>query len=239
MALYREQGVVLRTYKLGEADRIVVVMTAGRGKVRAVAKGVRKTKSRIGGRLQPPSHLALQLYEGRELDTVTQAESLDHFGALHEDLDRLGDALALLEAVDQVAGERHADPRLYQMLVGALRTLTTAPAPLLVPGFYWKLLSLDGAEPLLDRCARCGDAGADLVAFELAEGGALCRACRTGVPVSPEALDLVRRILGGDLGGALRHPAGPVASEVAALATAALEAHLERRLRVLRLLERG
>ncbi|MGH9063603.1 MAG: DNA repair protein RecO, partial [Acidimicrobiales bacterium] len=71
--LYREEAVVLRTYKLGEADRIVVLVTAGRGKVRAVAKGVRKTKSRFGGRLEPPMHVALQLYSGRELDTVTQA----------------------------------------------------------------------------------------------------------------------------------------------------------------------
>ncbi|MET0159651.1 MAG: DNA repair protein RecO, partial [Acidimicrobiales bacterium] len=87
MSLYREHGIVLRTYKLGEADRIVVFVTRGHGKVRAVAKGVRKTKSRFGSRLEPGSHVALQLYEGRELDIVTQAESVDHFRAIRDDLD--------------------------------------------------------------------------------------------------------------------------------------------------------
>lgn len=236
MGLYRERAVVLRTYKLGEADRIVVLMTAGRGKVRAVAKGVRKTKSRLGGRLEPPGHVALQLYEGRELDTVTQAESIDHFRALHDNLPSLSDALAIVEAVDHVAVEGHTDVRLYGMLLGALRTLAEKRSPLLVAGFYWKLISHDGAAPVLDRCALCGAGGDTLVAFDLSEGGALCRSCRRGVPISPEALGLLRRILGGDLGGALRHPPGEATSEVADLATRSLEAHLERRLRVVRLL---
>src|SRR6188768_202123 len=103
MALYRDQGIVLRTYKLGEADRIVSFMTERHGKVRAVAKGVRKTKSKFGARLEPMSHVALQLYEGRELDIVTQAESLDHFKANREDLDRLTRGVTLLEAADQIA----------------------------------------------------------------------------------------------------------------------------------------
>ena len=89
MNLYREQGVVLRTWKLGEADRIVVLMTQGQGKVRAVAKGVRKTKSRFGGRLEPFSHVDLSLYRGRELDIVTQAEVIAPFRALREDYDRV------------------------------------------------------------------------------------------------------------------------------------------------------
>ena len=84
MALYRDQGIGLRTYKLGEADRIVSFMTERHGKVRAVAKGVRKTKSKFGSRLEPPSHVSLQLYEGRELDIVTQAESVDHFRAIRD-----------------------------------------------------------------------------------------------------------------------------------------------------------
>ena len=89
MGLYRDEGVVLRTIRLGESDRIVTLVTQGRGKVRAVAKGVRKTKSRFGGRLEPTSHVSLLLYEGRELDVVTQAEALDHFRVIREDLDRL------------------------------------------------------------------------------------------------------------------------------------------------------
>ena len=240
MGLYREQGVVLRTIRLGEADRIVTLVTSGRGKVRAVAKGVRKTKSRFGSRLEPLVHVSMLLYEGRELDIVTQAETLDHFRAVREDLDRLGKATALLEATDQVAQEGHANPQLYQMLVGALRALAAADAALLVPAFFLKLLSIEGFHPLLDVCAVC-DRPDGLTAFDLVEGGVLCSECAAGavVPISPEALAMVRRVLGGDLAGALRQPAGPVASEVGRLATRAMEGHLERRLRSLSVLDRG
>ncbi|MEY2435727.1 MAG: repair protein RecO, partial [Acidimicrobiaceae bacterium] len=105
MALYRDEGIVLRTYKLGEADRIVVLFGLSRGKVRAVAKGVRKTRSRFGSRLEPMSHVALQLYEGRELDTITQVDSIDHFRAIRDDLDRITRASAMLESVDHMSQE--------------------------------------------------------------------------------------------------------------------------------------
>jgi DNA repair protein RecO (recombination protein O) len=233
--LYREHGVVLRTIRLGEADRIVSIVTEGHGKVRAVVKGVRKTKSKFGSRLEPMSHVALQLYQGRELDIVTQAETVDHFRAIREDLDRLNRATSMLEVVDQVAQEREPSPRLYQMLVGGLRALAARDAPLLVPAFFWKLLALEGSQPLLDQCARCG-ALDDLVAFDLGQGGVLCRSCRQGVPVSADALALVRRILGGDLTRVLDEPDGPAVHEVRALASNALEYHLERRIRSLHVL---
>jgi DNA repair protein RecO (recombination protein O) len=243
MSLYRDQGVVLRTYKLGEADRIVVLLTSGHGKVRAVAKGVRKTKSRFGSRLEPPTHVSLLLYEGRELDIVTQAETIDHFRPIREDLARMTDAMAMLEAVDQVAQEREANPALSHMLVGALRTLADRRSSLLVAAFFWKLLSLEGAAPIVDRCAGCdlpeSDGGGALVSFDLVEGGALCRHCRQGVAVSPEALVLIRRILGGQLGQALAEPPGRATAEVASLATFSVEQHVERRLRALRTIELG
>lgn len=236
---YRDRGVVLRTIKLGEADRIVTLVTEGRGKVRAVAKGVRKTKSRFGSRLEPLSHVTLLLYEGRELDTVTGVETIDHFRDVRTDLDRLTRAIALLEAVDGTVQEGERDPRLYQMLVGALRTLAAREAPLIVPAFYWKLLAQQGVGPVVDRCATCGDADSELVAFDLNEGGALCRSCRRGTPLGPDALALLRRILGGDLLGVLDEPPSPAGFEVEHLATAALEHHLERRLRAVRLLDHG
>ena len=228
--IYRDAGVVLRTYRLGEADRIIVFLTEGRGKVRAVAKGVRKTKSRFGSRLEPISHVAVQLYEGRELDNVTQAETLDHFRPIREDLERVTRATALLEVVDQVAQEGEANPALYRMLVGALRSLAAHSSPLLVTGFYWKLLSLEGFHPLLDACAGCGGEG-PFVAFDLGEGGVLCRTCRRGAPISPEALALVRRILGGSLASALAEPPSAFTAEAESLAVRAMEHHLERRLR--------
>ena len=133
MPLYDERGVVLRTYRLGEADKIVVVLTRGRGKVRAVAKGVRKTKSRFGGRLEPASHVDLLLYEGRgDLDIVSQAETVDAFPALREDFDRLARAVSMLEAAEQLTLEGESNVRLYGMLVGALRALCDRDAPLVV-----------------------------------------------------------------------------------------------------------
>jgi DNA repair protein RecO (recombination protein O) len=235
MSLYRDTGVVLRTYKLGEADRIVVILTAAHGKVRAVAKGVRKTKSRFGSRLEPMSHVSLLLYEGRELDIVSQAESIDHFRTLRDDLDGMTRAMSLLEAVDQIAQDRHPSPRLYQMLLGALRTLAAGPSALLVPAFYLKLLAAEGLGPQLDACVRCDSPG-PLVAFDLEEGGTWCRACRRGVPISDEALRLVRRVLGGDLVSVLGESAAPATHEVEVLATKSMEHHLERRLRSVGLL---
>ena len=119
MTLYRDEGVVLRTFRLGEADRIVTLMTRGRGKVRAVAKGVRRTHSKFGARLEPLSHVTMMCWQGRELDIVNQAEVLDTFRGIREDLARVTKAYTLLEVVDQLAQEGHPDPRLYSMLVGA------------------------------------------------------------------------------------------------------------------------
>ena len=236
-AIYRDHGIVLRTYKLGEADRIVVFVTQGRGKVRAVAKGVRKTRSKFGARLEPMSHVALQLYEGRELDIVTQAESVDQFRTIREDLDRLGRATTMLEAVDQLAQEREENPRLYQMLLGGLRSLAAHDSPLVVGAFYWKLLTAEGFGPQLEVCVSCGEE-AELVAFDLHEGGTLCHSCRSGVPISADAIDLMRMVLGGHLAPALALPESPATREVEQLATRAMEHHLERRLRSVGVMDR-
>jgi DNA repair protein RecO (recombination protein O) len=233
VSLYRDEGVVLRSLRLGEADRIVTMVTEGHGKVRAVAKGVRRTTSKFGGRLEPLSHVALQCWSGRELDTVTQVEVLDGFRAVREDLVRVAKAFTLLEVVDQLAQERHPNPRLYETLVGALRSLDHADAPLLVAAFCLKVLALEGSAPIVDRCASCGSVS-ELIAFDLVEGGVLCRSCRRGRPVSAGALDVVRLVLGGGLASVLAEPAGPSTEEVTDLATEAMEVHLERRLRSLR-----
>lgn len=237
MGLYRDRGIVLRTYKLGEADRIVVVLTEEHGKVRAVAKGARKTRSRLGARLEPVSHAALLLYQGRgELETVSQAELIDGFASIRGDLDRLTRAAAILEASDLAAHEHEPDPRRYHMLLGALRSLAAHPAPLLVPAYFWKLLAHEGVRPELDVCVSCG-AAEPLVAFDAGQGGVTCRACRSGVGVTAEGLAMVRRILGGGLVAALDEPASAVTHEVEVLATKAMEHHLERRLRSISLLD--
>jgi DNA repair protein RecO (recombination protein O) len=236
MPLYRGHGVVLRTVKLGEADRIVSMCTRERGKVRAVAKGVRKTKSKFGARLEPIRHLTFQCYEGRELDTVTQVETIDAFRNIREDLDRMRRAISMLEAVDHVMQEGEPNPQLYQMLVGALRSLDQRDSALIVGSFFWKLLAVEGLSPVLDRCATCGG-DSELVAFDMVEGGALCANCRRGIPLSFEALSLLRRTLGGDLARVLEEPESRAGFEVEHLADVSLEVHLERRLRSRHVLE--
>jgi recombinational DNA repair protein (RecF pathway) len=156
VSLYREEGIVLRTFRLGEADRIVTFMTRGRGKVRAVAKGVRRTHSKFGARLEPLSHVTMMCWQGRELDIVNQAEVLESFRTVREDLGRVAKAYTLLEVVDQLAQEGHANPRLYEMVLGALRVFEEQDAPLLVPAFLLKVLALEGSAPTVDVCVSCG-----------------------------------------------------------------------------------
>jgi DNA repair protein RecO len=125
------------------------------------------------------------------------------------------------------------------MLVGALRELARQPSPLVAPAFFWKLLSLEGFHPVLEGCARCGEEEGPFPAFDFGDGGVVCVACarQGGRRVDPEAIALLRRILGGDLRGALARTPDRAASAVEHLGVAALEYHLERRLRSARLLE--
>lgn len=238
--LYRDQGVVLRTIKLGETDRIITLLTRGHGRVRAVAKGIRKPGSRFGGRLEPTSNVALQCYRGRELDVVTQVETIDSNRALREHYGCLTHAVSMLEAVDQVSPEREPNPSLYRMLTSALRTLANEPSPLISAAFFWKLLSLEGFHPMLDACVRCGDDEGDdgerkrFSAFDLHDGGVVCETCggAGGRRVRPDALAVVGRVVGGQLRGVLDDPPPEdVLREVERLGVAALEHHSERRLR--------
>ncbi|HEV3367367.1 MAG TPA: DNA repair protein RecO [Acidimicrobiales bacterium] len=233
MTLFRDRGMVLRTIRLGEADRIVTLMTEQHGKVRAVAKGVRRTKSKFGSRLEPLSHVALLGWQGRgDLDMINQVEVIDTFRTVREDLDRMSAAMSMLEVVDQIGQERHGNPRLYEMLVGAMAALAERDSPMVAPAFFLKVLALEGSAPVLDVCVSCGqeDSGL-LVAFDLTEGGVLCRNCRRGRPLSAGGLSLLRRTLGGGLAGVLAEPPSAAVDEVNSLATEAMEAHLDRRLR--------
>jgi DNA repair protein RecO (recombination protein O) len=239
VSLVRDRGVALRSYRLGEADRIVVFMTEHHGKVRAVAKGVRRTTSKFGARLEPLTHVDLLLWQGRsDLDIVNQVEVLDTYRAVREDLHRMPAGMAMLEVTDQMAQERHPDPRLYAMLVGALAALARheGDPALVAPSFFLKALVLEGAGPVLDECAACGEPEGvvELVAFDLTAGGALCRAHRSGRSVSADGLDLMRRILGGNLAAVLAGDPPPGGEEVVELATGAMETHLDRRIRSMR-----
>lgn len=225
---------MLRTTKLGEADRIVTMLTGDTGKVRAVAKGVRRSGSRFGARLEPGSHVALQCYRGRDLDVVTQVECVDAHRPLREDYTLLTHAVTMLEVVDQITPDREPNPALFRMLIGALHTLSTTPSPVVTPGFLWKVLTLEGVRPHLDTCVRCGGTAETYPAIDLLEGGVLCGACGRlgGLRISPEALALLALLVGGGLHRAMADPPSTaVIAEVERLGVVAVEAHSERRLR--------
>lgn len=233
---YRAQAVVLRTYKLGEADRIAVMMTDGYGKVRAVAKGARKSGSRFGALMEPTAHVDVQLYRGKgDLDTVTQAQAAQTNAAIRSDLDRFTRAASFVEAVDHTTPDREPNERLYNMLVGALRVVAGDNPTLTAAGFFLKLLALEGVAPVLDRCTGCGLAE-PLVAFDPISSGTRCPTCRIGMPVSDEALRICRLILTGGLAAALQLPEDPILDEVNRLAASMVEHQTERKLKSLSVL---
>ncbi|MCA1825186.1 MAG: DNA repair protein RecO, partial [Frankia sp.] len=201
MPLYRDEAVVLRTHKLGEADRIVTMLTRRHGKVRAVAKGVRRTRSKFGARLEPFTHVDVQNYEGRELDIVTQAEILDAFPSAMTDYARYTAGTAMLETAERFTEERESALRLYLLLVAGLRALDGGAhdTSLVLDAFVLRALSVSGYEPALDSCARCGAAGPH-ASFAVAAGGVVCRECRPAGAASPAAatLEHMSALLTGD-----------------------------------------
>lgn len=243
MSLYRDEGVVLRTQRLGEADRIITVLTRRHGRVRAVAKGVRRTKSKFGARLEPFSHVDLQLYAGRELDIVTQAESIDAFGeGIVSEYGAYTAATAVLETAERLtAEEREPSLRLYLLVVGALRALAAGEhsAGLVLDAFLLRSLSIAGYAPSLGDCARCGAAGPHRD-FAISGGGSVCPECRPAGAAHPSAaaLLLLAALLDGDWAHADAAEA-PVCREASGLVAAYLQWHLERGLRSLRLVERA
>ena len=225
--IYKDEALVLRTMRLGEADRIVTMAGRHNGRIRAVAKGVRKTKSRFGGRLEPFTYVSLVLWRGKSgLDTVTQAEVLEPFRAVREDLDRFALGEVMLEASDRVIQEAEASGRLLNLLINSLHRLSDDSSPLVLATFLLKLSALAGFAPSLDRCAECG---APAAWFSPGQGGAVCPGCRSGEAeeVGPAPLELMSDLL-RDL------PVEPPAMDellACRLARYYTEYHLERRLK--------
>lgn len=179
MALYTDTGIVLRSYPFGEADKVVVLISPNRGKLRTVAKGVRRTKSRFGGRLETFAHVELVLYEGKNLDTITQASIVDAFPVLRQHLDRVVTAGTMIEVADLVAQADEPARRLFLLLQRGLRALDgVEPHPDLLTAYLLKAAAIIGVAPALEHCAGCG-AGGGLTRFSFAAGGTVCDRCRT------------------------------------------------------------
>ena len=230
MAHFSDEAIALRAIRLGETDRIVTFLTRENGKVRAVAKGVRRPKNRIGSRVEPLSHVTMMCWRGRELDTISQVELVESFRAIRSDLDRMGPAITMLEIVDQVALERHESEELFAMLLGALRALDRRASPALLGAFCFKLLALEGVGPIVDRCVNCEGDG-PFVAFDASIGGLLCASCRRGQSISGEVIDYLQILAGGGLARLLEEPAGQTSVAFERLGVQTVEHHLGRRLR--------
>ncbi|KFJ08073.1 DNA repair protein RecO [Bifidobacterium tsurumiense] len=239
MALYRDEGVVLRTVKLGEADRIITLMTREHGKVRAVAKGVRRTKSRFGGRLEPFMRVDVLLAEGRSLDTVSQAESIAAYsGRVSADYASYAAANVIAETADRIVSTEHepsADQyRLVIAALGALSRRKHAPDAI-ARSYVMRALSLAGWTPRMDSCVVCGSRD-HLDYISVRSGGVMCANDHTP---DARAVDLLCReqfdaLVEGDWH--VLDEAG-AASKVCQLVEEWGEYYLERPIRSLRLLD--
>ena len=201
MPLYRDECVVLRTHKLGEADRIVTMLSRQHGKIRAVAKGVRRTASKFGSRLEPFMVVDAQFYEGRSLDIVTQAESLGSYGAqIVADYGAYTAASAMVETADRLS-EADAGLQQYLLLVGALRSLSRGEhvSSATLDSYLLRAMSIAGWAPSFSDCAVTGDPGPHS-AFVVQLGGVVAdRAAPPGTPrLDPDTLHLLGSLLAGD-----------------------------------------
>ena len=240
---YPTEAVVLRSFRLGEADRIVHLYTRERGRIGAVAKGIRKTKSRFGGRLEPLSHVAMQLHQGSgELQTVTGVDLVRAHSAVREDQYRLSVGLIGAEAMLRLFTEQEKNERAFTALTRFLDVLDEAGAqasrPALDPlalSFQLKLLWLSGYLPHLTSCAECGAEGVPLVAYSPQAGGAVCRAdARDALPLSLAGRAGIEALLSAPLADAYAAPLSEKASRDAlCVVTASYEYHGGFRLRTL------
>ena len=243
MSLYRDEAIVLRAQKLGEADRIVTLLTREHGKVRAVGKGVRRTSSRFGSRLEPFMVIDVQLYSGRSLDTVTQVETLGPYARqIIADYSSYTVGTAMLETAERLVEAEH-EPSLqqYVLLVAAVRSLAEglhAPG-LVLDSYLLRALAVAGWAPTFTECARCGAPGPHR-SFAAGAGGAVCSACRPPGAASPapETFALLAALLTGTW--AVADASDPRhRREANGLVAAFLQVHLERNLRSMRLVERA
>jgi len=242
VSLYRDEAIILRTQKLGEADRIITLLTREHGRVRGVAKGVRRTMSKFGARLEPGSHVDIQLHKGRTFDTITQVEAINNYGeALTEDYQRWTIASAILETAERFTSQEY-EPAFqeFQLVVGGMKALAENryDASLILDAFLLRSLAIGGYAPSTSSCSRCEKPGPHRY-FSLVGGGSVCMDCRPSACATPapETLELLGALLSGNWDVAqaseLRNR-----REASGLVVAYLQWHLERGLRSMPIVER-
>ena len=182
MSLYRDEAIVLRTQKLGEADRIITMLTREHGRIRGVAKGVRRTMSKFGARLEPGSHIDIQMYTGKTFDTITQVEAVMNYGEmLTHDYQQWTIASAILETAERFTAQEY-EPALqeFQLVVGAMKALSENryDSSLILDAFLLRSLAIGGYAPSMSQCSRCEKPGPHRY-FSLVGGGSVCMECRS------------------------------------------------------------
>jgi DNA repair protein RecO (recombination protein O) len=237
---YRDEAVVLRTHQLGEADRIITMLGKQRGKIRAVAKGVRRTSSRFGSHVEPFMVVDLQCYEGRSLDVVQQAESLGAYGSpIAADYAAFTAANVIVETADRLTDE--PSPQQYLLLVGALRSLARGDhgPSLILDSYLLRALSIAGWAPTFGDCAVTGAPGPH-TAFVAQLGGVVAdEVAPPGAPrLTPQTIELLGALLTGDWGIADAAPTS-TRGQASGVIAAYVQWHLERGLKSLNHLDRA
>jgi DNA repair protein RecO (recombination protein O) len=239
MPAYPLRALVLRKTKLGETDLILTLLAADGRQVRAVAKGARKGRSRLGARVEPFSVLDVLLHTGRNLEILAEAETVATHDALRADYDRTMAASVVVDVLDKVSVEGQGEPLLFDMTLVTLEVMDTAPVgslDLLVVAFLLKALAMHGYRPSLDGCASCGGRDTGLLRFSVEAGGVVCDACggAGAVSVTEGALALLRALLRARMSEVPAMEADPaLRREVLSLVRAHTGFHVPSRLRAL------
>lgn len=247
MATYRDEAIVLRTHKLGEADRIITLLTRRHGKVRAVARGVRRTSSKFGARLEPFSHIDVQIVTGRTLDVITEVVTIRPYSEpLSDDYARYTVGMVMLETADRLVSEEGQPTQSqFRLLLGAIHALMFGtsdgprPATMMMDSYLLRAVATAGFAPSLAMCATCGAAGPH-DSFSPPLGGLVCRNCRppgTGI-LHPETLEYLLALITGKW-IATRNVPDHVQGQASRLITDFVTWHLERGLRTLPFVERS
>lgn len=236
MGLYKIEGIALRRRPVGEADRLVTLLSRDRGKLTVVAKGARKVRSRLGGRLEPPSRFRALVAEGRTLDIISQVELIEPYRALRGGLMPMGLTNIVLEMTDRSLPERHPHPDVYALLDETLALLSAGIGDLAAVWFTARLLVMTGHRPSVDHCLVCGRRIRGPVAWSVVLGGCVDAGCRGrdphATPLSAGAVALLRFLL--DARGAAvhrAHPGPPSRAELGRALRAYAEAAWDTRLR--------
>ena len=241
MPLYRDEAVVLRTQKLGEADRIVTLLSRYRGQIRAVAKGVRRTASKFGSRLEPFMVVDAQFYEGKSLDIVNQVETIGSYGGqIIDDYASFTSANAMVEVAERLTSEE-SSPQQYLLLVGALRSLANKEydSSLILDSYLLRALAIAGWAPSFDNCARCETPGPHS-AFVMQVGSVVCQECKPigAVSISTQTSDLLGALLSGDWEQAEK-ASDSARSSASGIVAAYSQWHIERGLKSMPHVERA